>query len=298
MSVSEDREDNTRSPARGPSAAPVADPARWAWRRSHLPPSCCPRSTRTGRSGTRPAPPSSGTRSPTAASSSCSPACGSSGTGTYSARPRSPRTAPSGSACSSGSRTRRPAHRPRPRLDPARVRHLQHLHADHERPGEPGGLRRLPHPRAHRDLPRHRQLHRRSTGGLSQFGGYLGIITALVAWYTSAAGVANGLERQDQASRRQAADLLASADRAHSSPPVRRDKSHVRPDPTGHSQFSAGRVGPMHVPDGPQLDLSAQVAKVKAKTRPWKSIIALILAIGAAAASGWAHSHFQQLPRR
>jgi uncharacterized protein len=31
------------------------------------------------------------------------------------------------------------------------------------------------------------------TGGLTQFGGYLGIITAAVAWYTSAAGVANGL---------------------------------------------------------------------------------------------------------
>jgi succinate-acetate transporter protein len=30
-------------------------------------------------------------------------------------------------------------------------------------------------------------------GGISQFGGYLGILTALVAWYTSAAGVANGL---------------------------------------------------------------------------------------------------------
>ena len=29
--------------------------------------------------------------------------------------------------------------------------------------------------------------------GLTQFGGYLGIITALAAWYTSAAGVANGL---------------------------------------------------------------------------------------------------------
>ena len=31
------------------------------------------------------------------------------------------------------------------------------------------------------------------TGGLSQFGGYLGIITAFVAWYASAAGLANGL---------------------------------------------------------------------------------------------------------
>jgi hypothetical protein len=46
----------------------------------------------------------------------------------------------------------------------------------------------------------------------------------------------------------------------------------------------------MHLSDGTQIDLSAQVAKVKAKTRPWKSIIALILAIGAAAASGWAHN--------
>jgi hypothetical protein len=47
----------------------------------------------------------------------------------------------------------------------------------------------------------------------------------------------------------------------------------------------------MHLPDGPPLDLSTQVAKVKAKTRPWKAIIALILAICAAAASGWAHKH-------
>jgi small-conductance mechanosensitive channel len=44
--------------------------------------------------------------------------------------------------------------------------------------------------------------------------------------------------------------------------------------------------------DGPQLDLSAQVALVKAKARPWKSIIALVLAIGAIAASSWAHGHF------
>ncbi len=27
--------------------------------------------------------------------------------------------------------------------------------------------------------------------GISQFGGYLGVLTALVAWYTSAAGVSN-----------------------------------------------------------------------------------------------------------
>ena len=32
-----------------------------------------------------------------------------------------------------------------------------------------------------------------SSIGLSQFGGYLGILTALVAWYTSAAGVSAGI---------------------------------------------------------------------------------------------------------
>jgi small-conductance mechanosensitive channel len=45
--------------------------------------------------------------------------------------------------------------------------------------------------------------------------------------------------------------------------------------------------------DGPQLDhLSVQVALVRAKTRPWRSIIALVIAIAAAATSGWAHGHF------
>jgi len=49
----------------------------------------------------------------------------------------------------------------------------------------------------------------------------------------------------------------------------------------------------MQVHDGPQIDLSAQVAMVRAKARPWKSIIALVLAIGAASVSGWAHGHFR-----
>ncbi len=45
--------------------------------------------------------------------------------------------------------------------------------------------------------------------------------------------------------------------------------------------------------DGPDWDdLSVQVAKVRAKTRPWKAIIALVLAIAAAAASAWARSQF------
>jgi small-conductance mechanosensitive channel len=48
----------------------------------------------------------------------------------------------------------------------------------------------------------------------------------------------------------------------------------------------------MHSQDGPQLDLSAQVALVKAKTRPWKAIIALVLAIAAAVTSGWARAGF------
>ncbi|TVZ04806.1 hypothetical protein EAS64_09135 [Trebonia kvetii] len=48
----------------------------------------------------------------------------------------------------------------------------------------------------------------------------------------------------------------------------------------------------MQVHGGPPIDLSAQVAKVRAKTRPWKSIIALIFAIGAAVTAGWAHKHF------
>ena len=37
--------------------------------------------------------------------------------------------------------------------------------------------------------------------------------------------------------------------------------------------------------NGKQIDLSAQVERVKRKTRPWKSIIALLLAIAAAVIS-------------
>lgn len=48
----------------------------------------------------------------------------------------------------------------------------------------------------------------------------------------------------------------------------------------------------MHLQDGPQLDLSAQVAKVKARTRPWKSIIALALALAAAAVCEWKRREF------
>ena len=48
----------------------------------------------------------------------------------------------------------------------------------------------------------------------------------------------------------------------------------------------------MHLQDGPQIDLSAQVAKVKAKTRPWKAIIALVFAIAAAITSEWKRREF------
>jgi len=52
----------------------------------------------------------------------------------------------------------------------------------------------------------------------------------------------------------------------------------------------------MHLQDGPRdlsaQVLSAQVAKVKRKARPWKAIISLVLAIAAAVTSGWAHRYF------
>ncbi|HEX4831380.1 MAG TPA: mechanosensitive ion channel domain-containing protein [Trebonia sp.] len=49
----------------------------------------------------------------------------------------------------------------------------------------------------------------------------------------------------------------------------------------------------MHLQDGPQIDLSEQVARVRARARPWRSIIALVLAIAAGVASGWAHHGFR-----
>src|SRR5579875_3494285 len=49
----------------------------------------------------------------------------------------------------------------------------------------------------------------------------------------------------------------------------------------------------MHLQDGPQIDLSAQVARVREKARPWRSIIALVLALAALAVSAWAHRHFR-----
>jgi small-conductance mechanosensitive channel len=49
----------------------------------------------------------------------------------------------------------------------------------------------------------------------------------------------------------------------------------------------------MHLPDGQQVDLSEQVAKVRARARPWKSIIALLLAIAAGVASTWARRGFR-----
>ena len=45
-------------------------------------------------------------------------------------------------------------------LDPARLRHLQHLHADLEHPGQPGCLRRVPDPGGDRDRPVRRELRR------------------------------------------------------------------------------------------------------------------------------------------
>ena len=51
----------------------------------------------------------------------------------------------------------------------------------------------------------------------------------------------------------------------------------------------------MDLQDGPELDLSAQVARVvKEKARPWKAIIALVLAIASAIASVWARRTLSQ----
>jgi hypothetical protein len=47
----------------------------------------------------------------------------------------------------------------------------------------------------------------------------------------------------------------------------------------------------VHSPNGIQVELSAQVERVKRRTRPWKSIIALVLAIAAAVVSHSAHRH-------
>ncbi len=69
----------------------------------------------------------------------------------------------------------------------------------------------------------------------------------------------------------------------HDSPPP----SSPEQTPDHHWGLANGTAVPdMH-------DLSVQVAKVRVKARPWKSIIALVLAIAAAATSGWAHGHFR-----
>jgi small-conductance mechanosensitive channel len=50
----------------------------------------------------------------------------------------------------------------------------------------------------------------------------------------------------------------------------------------------------MPLQDGPDVDLPVQVARtVKEKTRPWWSIISLVLAIAAAITSAWGHSSFE-----
>jgi Mechanosensitive ion channel len=68
----------------------------------------------------------------------------------------------------------------------------------------------------------------------------------------------------------------------------RRQLSHDVPNSRTLRETLSDKAG---VPD--MHELQAQVALVKAKTRPWKSIIALVLAIAAAGASSWAHSYFR-----
>jgi small-conductance mechanosensitive channel len=51
----------------------------------------------------------------------------------------------------------------------------------------------------------------------------------------------------------------------------------------------------VHSPNGIQTELSAQVERVKRRTRPWKSIIALVLAIAAAIISHSSRDHSHRL---
>src|SRR5205823_7753353 len=50
------------------------------------------------------------------------------------------------------------------------------------------------------------------------------------------------------------------------------------------------RAGPVDLQEKRQLDLARQVAKVKAQARPWRAIIALVLAVAAAIVSFTADS--------
>ena len=89
-------------------------------------------------------------------------------------------------------------HQPRPRLDPARVRRLHHVRADPGHSDEHGPVHRLPPPMGHLDRPVHRELQRWRSTPLAptttiKIGGYLGVVTAAAAWYTSAAGMAAGI---------------------------------------------------------------------------------------------------------
>ena len=127
---------------------------------------------------------------------SCWPGCGSSATATCSARRRSRRTAGSGSALGifvvlvDVSKLRRRARGREPderaRVVPARVRDLQHVHAAPEHAGQRRGVPRLPDAGDHRDPARDRLLQpraRRHRWWLHA-GGWVGIVTAAVAWYT------------------------------------------------------------------------------------------------------------------
>ena len=89
-------------------------------------------------------------------------------------------------------------HQPRPRLDPARVRRLHHVHADPGQSDEHGLVRHLPPPVDHPDRPVHRELQRwRSTRSLPQQRSRSAATSAwsprLVAWYTSAADFSTGM---------------------------------------------------------------------------------------------------------
>ena len=129
--------------------------------------------------------------------SSSSPGCGSSATATCSVRPRSPRTAGSGSALGASSRWSRLERfdaLSRPDLNNALAWFLiafaifnTYMLLWSTRVNT-AVLRRLPHARDHRDPARDRLLpgRARRRARILHAGGWAGIVTAGVAWYTSA----------------------------------------------------------------------------------------------------------------
>ena len=198
-------------------------------------------------------------------------------------------------------------HQPRPRLDPARVCHLHHLRADPDQSDERGLVHHLPPPVDHLDHPGHRVLqgwrsaparshnndqdrrlprrgHRGSPPGTPRRRAWR------PAWAASSGSPwarRSSSEHPDRVGAWGPGPPRPGSQRllpCQASPPV------VPGSPAARASCRIALGGQprreeSRVHDVKQIDLSAQVERVKRKTRPWKSIIALLLAIAAAVIS-------------